>query len=47
MEKSVYRSGEELDLKGILIQLAFGTIAGLAFIVICGLAEVVADWFMN
>lgn len=39
------RVNEELDVKGILIQLAFGTFMGMAFIVICGLAEVVADWF--
>ena len=36
---------EELDVKSILIQLAFGAFAGLAFIAICGIAELINDYF--
>ena len=38
------RSSEELDVKSILLQLAFGAFMGLAFIAICGFAQLVADW---
>ena len=34
---------EELDLKSILIQLAFGFAAGIALIAVCGFAEWVHD----
>ena len=34
---------EELDVKSILIQLAFGLIAGIALISVCGFAEWVHD----
>ena len=38
-----HQSNEELDVKNILIQLAFGLVAGIAFIVVCGFAEWVHD----
>ena len=39
------RPTEELDVKSILKQLAFGVVAGLAFIAVCGLGELIATWF--
>lgn len=38
-----HQTNEELDLKSILIQLAFGLVAGIAFIAVCGFAEWVHD----
>lgn len=38
-----HQSNEELDVKSILIQLAFGFAAGLVFIAVCGFAEWVHD----
>lgn len=35
---------EDIDVKSILIQLAFGAFAGLAFIAVCGFAELVHDY---
>ena len=34
---------EELDVKSILIQLAFGFAAGIALIAVCGFAEYIHD----
>ena len=39
-----HNPNEELDVKSILIQLAFGAFAGLAFIAVCGFAELVHDF---
>ena len=33
-----HQTNEDIDVKSILIQLAFGFAAGLAFIIICGIA---------
>lgn len=41
------RPTEELDVKSILKQLAFGVAAGLVFIAVCGLGELIATWFEN
>ena len=38
---------EELDIKGILIELAFGAAMGLAFIAICGFGELIHDWIVS
>ena len=38
-----HQTNEELDVKNILIQLAFGLVAGIAFIAVCGFAEWVHD----
>ena len=38
-----HHPNEELDLKSILKQLAFGVVAGLALIAVCGFAELVHD----
>ena len=38
-----HQTNEELDVKSILKQLAFGVFAGLAFIAVCGFAEWVHD----
>lgn len=38
------RPTDDLDVKSILLQLAFGTLMGLAFIAVCGLGELVAEW---
>lgn len=38
-----HQTNEELDLKSILKQLAFGVVAGLALIAVCGFAEWVHD----
>lgn len=35
---------EDLDVKSIFKQLAFGIFAGLAFIAVCGFAELVHDY---
>lgn len=50
MEQKNYQqsnSSTELDVKGILKDLAVGVVAGLIFIVICGFGELVADFFMK
>ena len=38
-----HQSNEDIDLKSILIQLAFGFAAGIALIAVCGFAEWVHD----
>ena len=38
-----HQSNEDIDMKSILIQLAFGFAAGIAFIAVCGFAEWVHD----
>ena len=38
-----HQSNEDIDLKSILIQLAFGFAAGIALISVCGFAEWVHD----
>ena len=38
-----HHPNEELDVKSILIQLAFGLVAGIALIVFCGFVEWVHD----
>ena len=38
-----HQSNEDIELKPILIQLAFGLVAGIAFIAVCGFAEWVHD----
>lgn len=38
-----HQTNEDIDVKSILIQLAFGFAAGLAFIIICGIAEYVHE----
>ena len=39
------RPSDDLDVKSILLQLAFGALMGLAFIAVCGFGELVADYF--
>ena len=38
-----HQSNEDIDLKSILIQLAFGFAAGIALIAVCGFAEYIHD----
>ena len=38
-----HQTNEDIDLKSILIQLAFGFVAGIALIAVCGFAEWVHD----
>lgn len=38
-----HHPNEELDLKSILKQLAFGVVTGLALIAVCGFAEYIHD----
>lgn len=38
-----HQTNDELDVKSILIQLAFGFAAGIALISVCGFAEWVHD----
>ena len=38
-----HHPNEELDVKSIIIQLAFGFAAGLVFIAVCGFAEYIHD----
>ena len=38
---------KELDVKAILIELAFGTVVGLTFIAICGFGELIHDWLVS
>ena len=38
-----HHPNEELDVKSILIQLAFGFAAGIALIAVCGFAEYIHD----
>ena len=38
-----HHPNDELDVKSILIQLAFGFAAGIALIALCGFAEWVHD----
>jgi len=46
MEKCNYQNQDtELDVKGILLQLAIGFAMGLVFLAVCGLGELVSDMF--
>ena len=38
-----HQTNEELDVKSIIIQLAFGFAVGLVFIAVCGFAEYIHD----
>ena len=38
-----HQTNEDIDVKSILIQLAFGLVAGIALILVCGFAELVHD----
>lgn len=44
MKKTNYQYDDDLNVKSILKQLAFGLFMGLAFIAVVGLGELIADW---